>query len=234
MRSLDHGDPALFLLAEMAEDIHERLAFLRHPGGEVLIEGYDAGEVSQGPWQVNAEFSYSTLVDLDDTLAFGAASFDLVVSVNSLDTVNDIPGALIQMRSLLKPGGLAIATFIGGASLPRLRAAMMAADGDRPAARIHPMVDSRAAPQLLQRAGWSDPVVDTHTVKVRYPSIDRLVQDLRDQALGNTLADPGPPLGKAALARARAAFLESADADGKVTETFEIVTLTGRRSLAGT
>jgi hypothetical protein len=124
--------------------------------------------------------------------------------------------------------------FIGGHSLPALRAAMFAAEPDRPAARIHPLVDPRAAPGLLQRAGWKDPVVDTHTLTVRYASLDRLVADLRDQGLGNALAKPAAPLGKAALARARADFAARADADGKTAETFEIITLTGRRSLAGT
>ena len=51
--------------------------------------------------------------------------------------------------------------------------------------------------------------------------------DLRDQALTNVLASPPPPLGPAAAGRARDAFLSSADAEGRVTETFEIVTLTG-------
>ncbi len=151
-----------------------------------------------------------------------------------LDAVNDLPGALIHLRNALAPGGLVIAHFIGGQSLPALRAAMLAAEPDRPAARIHPLVDPRAAPALLQRAGWKDPVVDTHALAVRYSSLDRLVADLRDQGLGNALAKPAAPLGKAALARARAAFAARAEADGKVTETFEIVTLTGRRSLAGT
>ena len=111
---------------------------------------------------------------------------------------------------------------------------MLAAEPDRPAARLHPLVDARAAPSLLQRAGWKDPVVDTHTLAVRYSSLGRLVADLRDQGLGNALARPAAPLGKAAISRAREAFAARAEADGKVTETFEIVTLTGRRSLAGT
>jgi hypothetical protein len=96
------------------------------------------------------------------------------------------------------------------------------------------LVDPRAAPALLQRAGWKDPVVDTHHLTVRYSSLERLIADLRDQGLGNALAKPAAPLGKASLARARAAFSAQADADGKVSESFEIVTLTGRRSLAGT
>ena len=151
-----------------------------------------------------------------------------------IGSVNDLPGALIHLRNALVPGGLVMAHFIGGQSLPALRASMLAAEPERPAARIHPLVDHRAAPGLLQRAGWKDPVVDTHALTVRYAGMDRLVADLRDSGLGNALAKPAAPLGKAALARARDAFAARAEADGKTTETFEIITLTGRRSLAGT
>ena len=58
-------------------------------------------------------------------------------------------------------------------------------------------------------------------------ALDTLVDDLRDQALGNQLAQPGPALSRAALDRARAAFLKTADEDGRVVERFEILTLTG-------
>jgi hypothetical protein len=145
-----------------------------------------------------------------------------------------LPGALIHIRQALRPGGRAIASFAGAGSLGHLRSAMLAADGERPAGRMHPMVDIRAAAQLLQRAGWSDPVADCRAIRVSYRSLDRLVADLRDQGLGNVLASPAPPLGKAALERARAAFLEAAGPDGRVVESFEILTLTGRRSLRGT
>ncbi|MEO1731010.1 MAG: methyltransferase [Pseudomonadota bacterium] len=219
-------DAARFVAEEMAEDVLERLAFVRHePSNPLLIGAVPqalSSKLQTGPTQLDPEAPYP-----DD-------GFDFIAVLGQLDAVNDLPGALIHIRNALAPGGLAIASFIGGTSLQTLRAAMIASEPDRPAARMHPMVDPRAAPGLLQRAGWKDPVVDTHALKVRYPSLDRLVHDLRDQGLGSALADPGPPLGKAALARARAAFLERADADGKVTETFEIVTLTGRRSLAGT
>ena len=110
---------------------------------------------------------------------------------------------------------------------------MLAADGQRPAARMHPMVDVRSAAQLLQRAGWSDPVVDSRTIRASYRSLDKLVSDLRDQGLGSVLASPAPPLTREGLERARKAFLEAAGPDGRVTESFEILTLTGRRSLKG-
>ena len=88
--------------------------------------------------------------------------------------------------------------------------------------------------QLVERAGWAEPVADSRTIRVAYRSLDRLAADLRDQGLGNVLASPAPPLGRAALERARAAFLDTADSEGRVIESFEIITLSGRRSLRGT
>ena len=121
-----------------------------------------------------------------------------------------------------------IASFPAAGCLPVLRGAMLAADADRPAPRLHPAIDVRAGGQLLQRAGFADPVVDRRELAVSFRSLGALVADLRAQGLGNVLADPGPALGRAALARARAAFAE-AGADGRTVEHFEILTLSGWR-----
>ena len=225
-------DAARFLLDEMAEDMIDRLSFVRHTPARALLVGSGAERLAAYLAQGGAEVLANLTANPAEPLTTGP--FDFIGMIGQLDAINDLPGALIQLRHALTPGGLAIASFIGGQSLPALRAAMLAAEPDRPAARLHPMVDARAAPALLQRAGWKDPVVDTHSLVVRYSSLDRLVDDLRDSGLGNALAKPAAPLGKAALARARAAFAARAEPDGKTPETFEIVTLTGRRSLAGT
>lgn len=223
---------ARFLFDDMIEDTQERLAFLRHQPAHALVVGDATGMLAPMLRAGGAAVREPDALDLEAPHPEGG--HDLIVVLGLLDAVNDLPGALIHLRAALAPGGLAMAHFIGGQSLPALRAAMMAAEPDRPAARLHPLVDPRAAPALLQRAGWKDPVVDTHALAVRYASLDRLVADLRDSGLGNALARPAAPLGKAALARARTAFAARAEADGKTTETFEVVTLTGRRSLAGT
>jgi hypothetical protein len=152
--------------------------------------------------------------------------YELVVSLGELDTVNDLPGALILLRAALAPGGLLLASLVGAGSLPKLRQAMLAADGERPAARIHPQVDHRAASALLQRAGFMRQVVDHHAFQVRYGALRTLMNDLHDQGLGSVLADRSPPLGKAGLIKAQEAFAGQADPDGKTSETFEIVTLT--------
>lgn len=216
----------------MIEDTLDRLGFLRHEASRALVLGDWTGELARMLHTQGAAVDAPHTPDLE--APFPTGGYHLIVVMGLLDAVNDLPGALIHLRGALAPAGLVIAHFIGGQSLPAMRAAMLACEPDRPAARIHPLVDPRAAPGLLQRAGWKDPVVDTHALTVRYSSLGRLVADLRDQALGNALAKPAAPLGKAALARAHAAFAARADADGKTPETFEIVTLTGRRSLAGT
>lgn len=224
--------PARFILDEIAEDMAERLRFVRHTPRRSLIIGDSAPALAA----YLADCGSDVTIDLaaDPAMPLGEGDYDFIGVAGQLDAVNDLPGALIQLRAALVANGYIIVSFIGGQSLPTLRAAMLAAEPERPAARMHPLVDARAAPSLLQRAGWKDPVVDTHTLSVRYATLSRLIGDLRDQGLGNALSAPARPLGKRALAKAKAAFASGEDAQGKVTERFEIVTLTGRRSLAGT
>ncbi len=221
------ADPARFVIADMVEDVLERLAFLRHEPRRVLVIGDWTGTlaVAFGDAEVIA---VEASEGFDEERPFPFSGFDLIVSVAALDTVNDLPGALIHIQRALAPGGRAFASFVGAGSLPVLRRIMLAADGERPAARVHPMVDVRSGAQLLQRAGWADPVADSRTVTVAYRSLDRLVGDLRAQGLGNVLASHAPALGKAGLERARQAFAAEADEQGRVVETFEILTLSGR------
>jgi SAM-dependent methyltransferase len=203
------ADSPRYLLDDIAADMLERLAFLRHVPRAALVVGDVHCQLSQALGAQGVQVTRADpaptgdehAVDEERPFEFGEP-FDLIASLATLDTVNDLPGALIHLRRALAPGGLLLASFVGAGSLPGLRAAMLAGDADRPAARLHPMVDVRAAASLLQRAGFVDPVADGRTLAVRYSSWERLVGDLRGQGLGNVLARPGPPLGKAALARA--------------------------------
>ena len=210
---------ARYLLDDMVEDVVERLSFLRHQPARSLVIGDWSGSLAAalGGDVMAAEPAEG----FAEEQPFPDTGFDFIASLGTLDTVNDLPGALIHLRSALAPGGLVLASFIGAGTLPALRAAMLEADGDRPAPRLHPMVDVRAGGQLLQRAGWADPVVDSRTLSVRYTGLDRLVADLRAQGLGNVLARPGPAVTRTQVEVARAVF-----GSGTV-ERFEILTLSG-------
>lgn len=213
-----------WLHEELQRDVLERLDFMQfEPGTSLLIGQYAgrfAGDIAGEPIALSSP---------DEEQPLPGGPYDLIVSHARLDTVNDLPGALIHLCNALAPGGLMIAQIIGAGSLPTLRQIMLAADGDRSAARIHPQIDDRAASALMQRAGFAKQVVDTHKLTVRYRSFERLVADLREQALTSVLLSPAPYVGKAGLARARAAFEDLRDAEGKVAETFQILTLTGWR-----
>lgn len=217
-------DAPRYLIEDMIEDVQERLGFLRvEPRNALVI----------GDWTLGLAASLAADVlepaaGHDEERPLPPGRFDFIASLGTLDTVNDLPGALVHLRNALAPGGLMIASFMSAGSLPRLRAAMLAADGERPAPRLHPMVDVRAGGQLLQRAGFADPVVDGRSVSASFRSLDGLVADLRAQGLSSVLARGGPPLDRAALGRAREAFAAAGE-NGRTVERFEILTLSGWR-----
>ena len=211
-------DAPRYLLDDMVEDVLERLAFLRHSPARTLVVGDWSGALAAAlPGALSAEPAEG----FDEEQPLPSFGFDFIASLGTLDTVNDLPGALVHLRNALAPGGLLIASLVGAGSLPALRAAMLAADGERSAPRVHPMVDVRAGAQLVQRAGFADPVADARSLTVRFASLDRLVGDLRAQGLSNVLARPGPSLSRAAVDTARDVFGSATE------ETFEIITLTG-------
>ncbi|MXP28409.1 methyltransferase [Porphyrobacter algicida] len=223
------SDPANWLSRVMAEDAIERIDFVRLEPKRVWLAGDLSGTLERYFNSTGADVVAPPLASVDEELPLDGGPFDLAISLDRLGSVNDLPGALIHLRNALAPGGMMIAMMVGGGSLPALRSAMLAADGDRPAPRLHPQVESRSATGLLERAGFSRQVVDEHGVTVRYPDLGKLVSDLRDQALTAVLARGGPALSKAALKRAEAAFSAQADDEGRIAERFEILTLTGWR-----
>lgn len=223
-------DAARFILDEMVDDVLERLAFMRLEPARCLLVGDRGGSLAHSLAATDREIISADPPSLNEELPLPFDPFELIVSLSSLGTVNDLPGALIHIRNALAPGGLMIASFLGAGSLPILRQAMFAADGDRPGARMHPMVDSRSGAELLQRSGFTRQVVDSMPLRVSYRRFDQLIADLRAQGLTSVLASRTPPLTKTAIETARRVFMDHADEQGRFTETFEILTLTGWKS----
>ena len=218
---------ANYLTETIASDTLERLNFMRFSPDRALIVGDTSGRLQADLATGGTVGSTGLLGVLDEESPPPPNSYDLLVHLLGLGHVNDLPGALIHARGALKSEGLFVAAFPGAGSLPVLRFIMLAADGDRPAPRIHPQVDSQAGAALMQRAGFSKHVVDSYPIRVRFSSLQRLIDDLRDHGLTRSLATPAPTITKAGWQRALAAFDELRDEDGKVTETFEILVLTG-------
>ncbi len=223
------AEAAAYILDDMIEDVIERVEFMRLPPGDAVIVGDLTGSLAPALENQSITARNISPASHDEERPWQAAPAHYLISLGTLDTLNDLPGALLHYRNALSENGILIAQMLGAGSLPTLRQIMLAADGERPAARIHPQIDNRAATALLERAGFRRQVVDSHTLTVRFSSFERMVNDLRDQALTSVLVSQAPYVGKPGLVRAKAAFDALRDEEGRVTETFELLTLTGWR-----
>ena len=228
---------ANFLAPIIAETLLDRLAMVTREFERVLLIGaHDAALigalrvrggnlaiVEAGPKLAAAS---GAIVSEADAIDLPLASFDLIVWPGGLDAVNDVPGALVRLRALLAPDGLLLGAFVGDGSLPRQRRAVMS-DGVRPIARLHPQIDLAAMGNLLQRTGFTLPVVDVDALTVRYGDWFALVRDLRAAGLSSRLTPTPAPLTREEAARIAAAFAAQADPDGRVAEYFRIIHFSG-------
>jgi SAM-dependent methyltransferase len=167
-----------------------------------------------------------------ELVPFGEASFDLVASTLALHWTADLPGALIQLRRVLKPDGLLLAAMFGGQTLVELRTVLFEAElveegGVSP--RVSPAIELADAAALLQRAGFALPVADSERVTVTYPDMLALMRDLRGMGETNALsARRRGGLRRATLARAAALYAERfGDGDGRIPASFEFLFLCG-------
>ena len=158
-------------------------------------------------------------------------SADLIVSILGLHWIDDLPGALAQIKRALKPDGLFLGALFGAGTLKELRGVLTEAELELRGgaqARVSPFADGYDAAALMQRAGFALPVTDVDRVTVRYPDLFALVRDLRGMGETNALAGVIRPLTRDIAARADALYAERhAEADGRIPATFEIVQLAG-------
>jgi SAM-dependent methyltransferase len=170
--------------------------------------------------------------DARETLAPDATGlFDLALSLFSLQWINDLPGALVQIRARLKPDGLFLGVLLGGTSLQELRDAFAQAEiatmgGISP--RVAPLADVRDLGSLLQRAGFALPVSDSERLNVRYGDFQALARDLRLHALTNAMSERSrKPLRRATLEALLANYAEHHSEGGKLKASFDMLYLTG-------
>jgi NADH dehydrogenase [ubiquinone] 1 alpha subcomplex assembly factor 5 len=168
----------------------------------------------------------------EEALPLKEGAFDLITSVLSLQLVNDLPGALIQIRRALRPDGLFLGALLGGDSLIELRQAFMMAETETAGGvtpRVFPTADVRDMGGLLQRAGFALPVADAEPLTVTYSDPLALMRELKAMGAANPLAARSKkPLRRDTLARAVQFYLDHfSEPDGRVRATFEILYLCG-------
>jgi len=233
---------AAFLHQRAADDLAERLEAIPRPFPRALALGGGGlfGEAVRARPELATRVAHLIEADLaggdahidPEALPFAEQSFDLIASPLALHSVNDLPGALIQIRRALKPDGLVLAALFGGATLNELRLSLIEAESELTGGagpRVAPFADLQDLTHLMQRAGFALPAGDRDVVTVRYRAPMQLLGDLR--AMGETAAlrERSPRgLSRRVLARAFDIYTDRfAEPDGRVRATFEIITLTG-------
>ena len=241
-----HGG-ADFLLARAAEELVDRLALVKRRfalAADLGSPGPHAAAALAAGGQVDCVIRLApTLASLGAGAFLGAVGdverlpvadgrLDLAVSLLALQTVNDLPGALIQIRRALKPDGLLVAALIGGDTLTELRQSLTIAEseilGGAVAARR--AVRRRARARRAHAEGGPRPAG-------RRPRpgdgplrrLFALMRDLRAFGGANALhARSRKPLRRDVLMRAAAVYAERfADPDGRLRATFDILWLSG-------
>jgi NADH dehydrogenase [ubiquinone] 1 alpha subcomplex assembly factor 5 len=227
-----------FLWDYIAEDLAERLAVVTRTFENVLIIGpigywqhkllpSTTAAVLHAPLSDAEAYGYEARTIEEDRLPYEPGSFDLVISAGTLDSVNDLPGALIQIRHVLKPDGLFLGHMFGVGTLSTLKSTWLAAERDMAAPHIHPQIDLRSAADLLARAGFALPVADQDMMTARYANWRRIVSDIRDAGLGNALAGPRKYPGKDFIRQLDNGWTARADKHGKVEEYFTHLHMSG-------
>jgi NADH dehydrogenase [ubiquinone] 1 alpha subcomplex assembly factor 5 len=219
-RQMRHAANALpedqWLIGAMAAELFSRLAEEKAVEGPVLLLGYCPNGPNSSlvlPF-VHASLvnsGGSTIVCAEDHLPFDRTMFGAAIAIGTLDTVNDLPGALVQIRQCLRPGGRFLGAFAGVGSGSFLRQMVRLAEPT--VARVHPQIDVRAAGDLL-----AEPVADMDQINIRYSSLSQLLRDVRFNGQGNALRSR-LPLTRNIIEAWADIFEKARDESGKVQET---------------
>ncbi len=205
----------------MAEELAERLSLVNRRFERALLIAAEPEAISGrlGATSQVGAIETRTAPSPDD-LGLAEGAYDLVISVLDLQTVNDVPGALIQMRRALKPDGLLLACLFAGNTLTELRQSWLAAESEvkgGASLRVAPMIDVRELGALLQRAGFALPVADLDRTIVRYGDAVGLIHEIRELGLSNPMAGRSRvPVSRRLLGAAAAHYHDHfADEDGR-------------------
>ena len=238
-----------FLFKEVAKRIIERVEDLKGDFTNILEIGARNGflgkeiktlknsklliQTDSSPLFVK-NYSLENGVVLDEeNLNFSDASFDLIVSNLNLHFVNDVLQHLVEIKKLLKPNGVLIASFFGGETLRQLREVLLEVEqkkynGISP--RIALFAHVKDAGMLIQRAGFKDAVADSEIINVVYSDFFKLLKDIKNMGEGNIMYERSKKfVGKDFFSEAKKLYLQNngLENDGEIEANFEIITVIG-------
>jgi SAM-dependent methyltransferase len=180
---LDHN----FLHHEVANRIAENVKFLNREFKNILEIGAMDYYLSK---QVNEAGAPYKFMEDSEVLPFEKESFDLILSNLNFHCINQIPQFLINVKEVLKPDGVFIASFFGEENLSELAHVLYETENEiynGVSPRMPPTIDVKTAASLLQKAGFQNPISDFAKIEVEYSDPLNLLKDLKMMGQGNIL-----------------------------------------------
>ena len=239
---------ASFLYETALDSIQSRL-FLKQQFEETLFLGMrnvgGAADLIESKSIKNKTFADSSyeflsgfegrrvLID-EEALPFAPSSFDLVVSLLNMHTLNLVPEFLSRISGILKPGGIFIGSLFGSKTLFELKSAFVETEiamNIPSSMHVFPMTDLKEVANLAARSGFAEPVSDSEIVKVNYYELDKLYADLKHMGERNILCSRASRFlprnfFKVLEKNYRAQFAVNEDGEELLPATFEIIYLT--------
>jgi malonyl-CoA O-methyltransferase len=232
-----------FLRREVAQRMHERLSLIKIAPQRVLdlgcgeqqrfgsasIIGLDAAApmlaLQQGPswqrWLKKLRGQQASLVTANFAqLPIAAASCDVLWSNLALHWHPQPDLVLAEWLRVLRLHGLLMFSCFGPDTFLQLRAAMQQIGMDQ---SVLPFVDLHDFGDMLVNAGYATPVMDMETITVTYPTMEKMIADVRAFGGNPLLTRQKNTLGRGVWQQLRAALESQRTADGRLPLRFEII-----------
>jgi NADH dehydrogenase [ubiquinone] 1 alpha subcomplex assembly factor 5 len=189
---------------------------------------------------ISADISYQMIKDIngikviadEESLCFKPQSFDLIVSILNFHNINNFFDSLLQIKTLLKPQGVFIASLFGGITLRELRRSMLEAElqlYSKATPRVHPFIDIKDIGNIVKNCGFINSIVESDLINIKYSTIEKLVYDIKGMGESNRLYQRSKDFFSRRLLMQTEEIYKSkfSDHEGFLNCSAEIITVTG-------
>ncbi|EFA86651.1 hypothetical protein PPL_00452 [Heterostelium album PN500] len=169
--------------------------------------------------------------NMEEPLPFQPQQFDLILSNLSIHWMNDLPGVFSHLKSLLKPNGVFLASLLGEETLTELKDSLYLGDIERHGGftpHISPFAKLSDVGNLLSKAKFNLPTVDTEKIVIKYGSMFSLMRDLQAMGENNATYKSRVSGGRDTFVAAQSIYqMLYGNDDGSLPATFQVIYLIG-------
>ncbi|UQY79902.1 methyltransferase domain-containing protein [Candidatus Hepatincola sp. Av] len=198
-----------FLKKELAVRTADRLSELKGNFPNTLELGCGLGELfhtlaqqemlEKFPYVLQADYFLNFLNANDSTnkinltfnkLPFKANSFDGIISIFALHSMNNLPNIFSQIHKVLKPQGFFFLVMPILGTLEELKTAMTNAETElfnSFSPHIHPFASMQSLADLLQSIGFQSITADKDKIEIMYKNFNNIFKDLKGYGETNVL-----------------------------------------------